>query len=70
MTVRQRKKVSPVVVMAETSLLSQKAAMKKATNFEALVSLQLEELPLCKEAVPQDSYDLMMTTYCAYAKDG
>jgi hypothetical protein len=29
--------------MAEASLLSQKAALKEATNFEALIALQKDE---------------------------
>jgi hypothetical protein len=40
--------------MTEASLLSQKAAMKKATNFEALISFQQEELSLRKESRKQE----------------
>jgi hypothetical protein len=50
----KKKRVSPTVAMAEASLLSQKAAMKEATNFEALISLQQEELSLYKESGKQE----------------
>jgi hypothetical protein len=45
----KKKKVSPAVAMAEASLLSQKAALKEATNFEALIALQKDELMLRQE---------------------
>jgi hypothetical protein len=35
--------------MAEASLLSQQAALKEASNFEALIAFQHEELSLCKD---------------------
>ena len=45
-TTDKKKKLSPAVAMAEASLLSQKAALKEATNFESLIMLQREELLL------------------------
>jgi hypothetical protein len=44
-----RKKISPTVAMAEASLLSQQIAFKEATNFEAMILLQKEELIHQKE---------------------
>jgi hypothetical protein len=45
----KKKRTSPAVVMAEASLLSQQAALKEASNFEALIAFQHEELSLYKD---------------------
>jgi hypothetical protein len=45
----KKKKTSPVVGMAEASFLSQQAALKEASNFEALIAIQQEELSLHKD---------------------
>jgi hypothetical protein len=39
----KKKKTSPAVAMAEVSLLSQQAALKEASNFEAIIAFQHEE---------------------------
>jgi len=56
----KKKKVSPAVAMAEASLLSQKAALKEANNFEALIALQKEELSLRQETVRSNSLEKQM----------
>jgi hypothetical protein len=45
----KKKRTSPTVEIAEASLLSQQAALKEASNFEALFAFQHEELSLCKD---------------------
>jgi hypothetical protein len=45
----KKKRTSPAVAMAEASLLSQQAALKEASNFEALIAFQHEELSLRKD---------------------
>jgi hypothetical protein len=56
----KKKKVSPAVAMAEASLLSQKAALKEANNFEALIALQKEELSLRQETARSNSLEKQM----------
>jgi hypothetical protein len=46
---KRKKTKSPTVAMAEAALKSQKAAVLKAKNFEALIKLQRKELLICKE---------------------
>ena len=45
----KKKRTSAAVEMAEASLLSQQAALKEASNFEALIAFQHEELSLRKD---------------------
>jgi hypothetical protein len=57
---KKKKKVSPAVAMAEASLLLQKAALKEANNFEALIALQKEELSLRQAAERSNSLEEQM----------
>jgi hypothetical protein len=45
----KKKKTYPAVAMAEASLLSQQATLKEASNFEAIIAFQHEELSLHKD---------------------
>jgi hypothetical protein len=72
--VQKKKKVSPAVAMAEASLLSQKVALKEATNFEALIALHKDELLLCQEVEmsnrleKQMGYEERKSTYLVLQK--
>jgi hypothetical protein len=56
----QKKRFSPAVTMARASLLSQKAALKEAINFEALIALPKDELSLCQEVERSNSMENQM----------
>jgi hypothetical protein len=48
-TSEMKKGTFPAVAMAEASLLSQQATLRKACNFVALFGFQHEKLSLCKD---------------------
>ena len=56
----RKKKNSPAVAMAEASLLSQKAALKEANNFEVLIALQKKDLSLRQDVEKNNSLEKWM----------
>jgi hypothetical protein len=49
----RKKRVSPAYAMAEATLMSTRAALREADNFEAIIDLQREEIELRRESDKQ-----------------
>jgi hypothetical protein len=68
-TSEKKKKTSPEVAVAEASFLSQQATLKEASNFEALIVFQHEEISLSKDE-KKLGYEERKNSHADDAEDG